>query len=84
MNRFAQLALSEEGFVFDPMSGQSYQVNPIGILILKELRAKKDVSDIVSTLTTEFEVSTEEAEQDVSDFIERLKRYGISGGDQDE
>lgn len=84
MNRFTQLALSEEGFVFDPMSGQSYQVNPIGVLILKELRDQKSVADIVSILTTEFEVASEEAERDVYDFIERLQRYGIAGGDHNE
>lgn len=77
MNRFAQLALSEEGFIFDPMSGQSYQVNPTGILIFKELRANRSVPEIVPVLTEAFDVSAEEAERDIVDFIERLKRYGM-------
>ena len=77
MNRFAQLALSEEGFIFDPMSGQSYQVNPTGMFIFKELRADRCVSEIVLLLTDAFDVSAEEASRDVVDFIERLKRYGI-------
>ena len=84
MNRCAQLALSDEGFIFDPMSGQSYQVNPTGMLILKELRADRSVQEIVPVLTEGFAVSAEEAERDILDFIERLKRYRMMSVDYDE
>jgi PqqD family protein of HPr-rel-A system len=77
MNRLGQLALSEEGFIFDPMSGQSFQVNATGIAIFKALRENPRPPEIAVMLTETYDVLPEEADRDVSDFVERLRAYGL-------
>jgi len=75
MNRLSQLAINEEGFVFDPVTGESFTVNQTGLLILKGLKEGKSQEDIVKEITENFEVSEEEAQRDVIDFIEKLRSY---------
>ena len=77
MNRIAQLAVNEEGFVFDPVTGESFTVNQTGLLILKDLKEGKSQEEIIKDITENFEVSQEEAERDLIDFIEKLRSYRL-------
>ena len=77
MNRLSQLALNEEGFVFDPLTGESFTVNQTGLLILKDLKEGKSQEEIIKDITENFEVSEEEAERDLIDFIEKLRSYRL-------
>ncbi len=77
MNRLSQLAINEEGFVFDPLTGESFTVNQTGLLILKNLKEGKSQEEIIKDITENFEVSQEEAERDLIDFIEKLRSYRL-------
>ncbi|MBK3333287.1 HPr-rel-A system PqqD family peptide chaperone [Persephonella atlantica] len=77
MNRIKQLAINEEGFVFDPLTGDSFTVNQTGLFILQKLKEGKETEQIVKELTEEFEVSQEEAERDLIDFVEKLRSYRL-------
>jgi len=79
MSRISQLAISEEGFVFDPTTGQSFTVNRGGLEILKGLSQGKEVPIIIQELRGVFEVTPEDVERDVVDFIGQLKIYRIVG-----
>ncbi|WP_022846723.1 MULTISPECIES: HPr-rel-A system PqqD family peptide chaperone [unclassified Desulfurobacterium] len=84
MNKLNRLAISEEGFIFDPETGNSFTVNKTGLFILNLLKEGKDVEDIVEALTEEFEVDREEATRDVTDFIEQLRLLGLAGREGEE
>jgi len=43
------IAISESGFVFDPNSGESYSLNPIGAEIIELLKLEKK-SDEIQTI----------------------------------
>ena len=77
MKRLSQLAINEEGFVFDPLTGESFTVNQTGLLILKDLKEGKSQEEIINDITENFEVSQEEAERDLIDFIEKLRSYRL-------
>jgi hypothetical protein len=77
MSRIGQLAISEEGFIFDPTTGQSFTVNQGGLEILKGLRQGKEVSAIAQELSENFEAVPADIERDVVDFIGQLKIYRI-------
>jgi len=77
MDKLARLAISEEGFIFDPVSGNSFTTNKTGLFILKALKEGKAEEAIVHALTEKYEVSREEAEKDVTDFIEQLRYYRL-------
>ena len=77
MERVKQLAINDEGFVFDPLTGDSFTVNQTGLFILKKLKEGKKGEEILQEMVEEFEVSPEEAERDLIDFIEKLRSYRL-------
>jgi PqqD family protein of HPr-rel-A system len=77
MKKLDVLALNDEGFAFDPSSGDSFQVNSSGRAIIAGLRKDESDADIADGLVAEFDVDTEDARADVADFRARLKSYGL-------
>ncbi|MBS3917088.1 MAG: PqqD family protein [Sulfuritalea sp.] len=68
-----RLALSDSGFVFDPVTGNSFTVNGSGLAILRRLQHETDLSRIVASLGEAFEVDTLSAERDVIEFANLLR-----------
>jgi len=77
MDRLAQLAISEEGFIFDPVTGNSFTTNKTGLFIIQALKEGKKIENIVQMLVEKYEVSKEEAEKDVTDFVEQLRYHHL-------
>jgi len=77
MQKLSHLAINDEGFVFDPTSGDSFQVSQTGLLILSGLRAGKADEEIAQSLAEKYEVSLEDAQRDVADFRASLKNLGL-------
>ena len=77
MNRLQKLAISDEGFIFDPENGNSFTVNKTGLHIIKALRSGKDIDTITTELIDNFGVDEEEARNDLMDFLQQLKVLGL-------
>jgi len=77
MKKLSQLAINDEGFVFDPLTGDSFQVSETGLFIIQAIRDEKSDEDIAAALNDEFDVSVEDAQRDVTDFRGRLKNVGL-------
>ncbi|MFH1074051.1 MAG: PqqD family protein [Candidatus Firestonebacteria bacterium] len=75
--KLKRVAMNENGFIFDPQTGISYTANSTGIEILKKLKETNNIDKIRDRLAQEFEVSKEEAERDIIDFLELLKIKGF-------
>lgn len=73
MIRVRSLALNPDGFAFDPTTGESYTVNPTGLLVLQGLRDQRTAEDIVAELMERFGVTQEEASRDIDDFLDTLR-----------
>ena len=78
MQRLHQLALSDEGFVFDPQTGDSFQVSGTGMVVMHALKEGQGDEEIAQQLATQFEVSLEEARRDCADFHSQLKNFGLA------
>lgn len=69
-----RLAISSSGFVFDPLTGNSFTVNESGLAIMRAiLSGATDKSAIVSFLETEFDATASVLGRDVVDFAARLR-----------
>ncbi len=77
MGKLHRLAISEEGFIFDPETGNSYTTNSTGIFILKLLKDGKSEEEILRALSEEYGVDEEEARRDLYDFLEQLRLYQL-------
>jgi PqqD family protein of HPr-rel-A system len=72
------LALSDSGFVFDPMTGHSFTVNATGLCVLQGLKEGKAPEEIVKRLSDGFELEAgEDAGRDLQDFIVQLRECGL-------
>ncbi len=81
MKKLQRLAINEEGFIFDPETGDSFTTNRTGLLIIKLLREGKNHEEIVERIVEEYGIDREEAEKDVTDFIEQLRIMGLVEGE---
>jgi hypothetical protein len=69
------LAISDTGFIFDPVTGNSFNTNETGIFILNRLKRGDEVTAIAGALNAEYDTDIETAEQDVLQLIETLRSY---------
>lgn len=70
-----RLALSDSGFVFDPLSGASFTVNATGLALIRLLQeeGRGDIGEIVAELRDIYEVDASTAERDMIEFAGVLR-----------
>jgi len=70
-----RLAISENGFVFDPSSGDSFTVNPTGLIIIELLKKQTDAHETIKQLQQEFDVAENTAKRDLLEFARTLREW---------
>jgi hypothetical protein len=71
------IAISESGFVFDPGTGDSYSMNPIGIEILNMLKEGKNQEEIFGYILDKYEVDQDTFENNYFDFLGMLRQFNL-------
>ena len=71
------LAISESGLVFNPVTGSSFTTNPVGCEIIQMLKAKVTFHDIQKHILTVYDVSADEFQRDFEDFVNWLRTYEL-------
>lgn len=71
------IALSENGFLLNTETGESFTLNQTGLSLLHYLREGETEKELLQHLLNEYEVQTEVAERDLHDFLETLRRYKL-------
>ncbi|MDD4992699.1 MAG: PqqD family protein [Paludibacter sp.] len=71
------IATSEEGFIFNPTTGDSFSTNPIGADILTLLKEEKSFPAIIKAICVKYEVNEIQFEKDLDDFVSQLKDFSI-------
>jgi len=75
LSNLQRLAISESGFVFDPVSGHNFTVNETGLSILRLLQKDTDVEPILSQLSNDYDASLRDIERDVIEFASVLRDF---------
>ena len=78
----SNIAVSENGFVFDPTSGDSYSINPVGQEILEMLKEGKSAEEISGTMTGQYEIDPASFEKYFYDFIGMLRQFQLIDEDE--
>lgn len=73
--KLARLAISDTGFLFDPVSGQSFTLNKSGLITLNHLKAGSSIEDTAKDLSQKYKISYELAAASVEAFLIQLGRY---------
>ena len=70
-----RLAISGNGFVFDPESGHHFTVNETGLCLLRLMQKKPQLDFLLAELGSEYEVSQRDLERDILEFVGVLRDY---------
>jgi hypothetical protein len=72
-----ELAVSETGFVFDPGTGMTFQVNATGKHILRKLQEGSPVNEIEAEIQEAFRVQGDDLTRDILEFVSLLKKHEL-------
>jgi len=72
------IAISDSGFLFNPSTGDSYSLNPVGQEILKLLKDGKDDSEIITYILKGYMTDKDAIEKDLYDFKSMLVNYKLA------
>lgn len=76
--RLKDVAVSDNGFLFDPYTGLTFSVNRTGKIILERLRDGLDPAGVERALAVELEVAPgDDPGRDVREFIIMLREAGL-------
>ncbi len=70
-------AISDSGFVFNPDTGESFTVNPVGVEILGLLKEGKTVEEIAAILRERYNTDKNTLEKDTEDFLGLLRNFSL-------
>ena len=71
------LAVNDTGFLFDPTTGESYSLNEMGTVYFNFISEGRNIQEIKSMVTSEYEVDEPTFEKSFLDFESRLKNLRL-------
>ena len=71
------IATSEEGFIFNPGTGDSFSTNGTGSEIIGMLKDEKPLQSIIDVICSKYDVDQNQFERDLDDYLSQLKDYTI-------
>lgn len=72
-----EIKISENGFVFNSKTGDSFNLNPIGLQFVKRIKEGKDFEEIKSEMLGVYDVNDLNFERDFFEFLALLKHHQI-------
>ena len=71
------LSVNENGFVFDPVTGESYTLNPVGLEMLQLLQLGQPKEEIKQHYLNHYELDEWGFEKAFLDFMALLGKYQL-------
>ncbi len=76
-----ELAISDSGFVFDPWSGATFNINATGLAILEGLKEDLGREGLLERLMSRFQVGEADLHRDIDEFVSQLRENGLLARD---
>lgn len=78
VSRLRDLAISDGGFVFDPLTGHTYNVNGPALLILRALKNGAELDAVAAEVRGAFDLyPDDDLARDLDEFLSRLRQHGL-------
>ena len=72
--KLKELMINDEGFAFDPRTGNTYSINPPGLLIVNAVKAGADLETVLDSVAARYDVDRQTADRDLEVFFNELQR----------
>lgn len=76
-----EVKISDNGFVFNSKTGDSFSLNPFGLEMIKSIREEKDFEQLKKEILEKYDVDDLSVEKDYYEFCALLKHYQIISQD---
>jgi hypothetical protein len=76
-----EIKISDNGFVFNSRTGDSFNLNPFGLELLRHIEAEKDFDLIKNDVLERFDIDDLTFEKDFYEFCALLKHHQIISQD---
>lgn len=73
-----EIKISENGFVFNSKTGDSFNLNPTGLEIIKLIELGKEFDEIKSSVLEIYDIDDLTFEKDFYEFVALLKHHQIT------
>ena len=77
------IAISESGLIFNPVTGESYSVNPIGTEVLRLMQEDRNAEEITRLIQEKYTADQVTIEKDYSDFLGMLQHFNLMERDEE-
>lgn len=77
------IALSESGFLFDPSTGESFNLNKTGQYIVKKLSEGKSEVQIMEFVMKDYDVDEYTYQRYLDDFTQMLSQFNLIEKEED-
>lgn len=77
MQILEEIKISDNGFVFNARTGESFSLNPIGLKIIKMIATNCDFDEVRKTILGEYDVDDLTFEKDFYEFSTMLKHHQL-------
>ncbi len=77
MNIKKNIAISDSGFLFNPSTGDSYTLNPVGQETLKLLKDGNNDEGVIEYILKNYMTDKDAVEKDLYDFKNMLKNFKL-------
>jgi len=76
-SKLQNLAMNDNGFIFDPNTGYSYTSNETGLYILKLMSMGKTKAEIRAEIMAEYDVSEDNFDSDYEHYLLMLEALSL-------
>lgn len=73
----SNIAVSDNGFMFIPTTGETFTLNQIAKDFINLIKQGKDFQSTLNNFSEKYEVDKNTIEKDFHDFVNQLKNYKI-------
>lgn len=72
-----EIKISDNGFVFNSRTGESFSLNPMGLEMIKMIAANNDFDEIRKSILGKYDVDDLTFEKDFYEFCAMLKHHKL-------
>jgi Coenzyme PQQ synthesis protein D (PqqD) len=84
ISRLRELTLNDNGFAFDPRTGLTYMISPLGMEVIHELKNQVTTEETLDRICRDYDVQRVTARQDLENFVSQLKAWAFLADDPQE
>lgn len=77
------IAISDAGLIFNPVTGESFSANPIAAEIIHLIKEGKSEEAIQETILSRYMAEPATVEKDLTDFKNVLRHYNLLEGNEE-